>query len=203
MNFETIANLFSLHGYIILFGVLTIELIGAPTPGETLLTYCGYLVFQGKLNYFLTIITATTGVILGITTSYFLGILLNETLINKYGKYIHLGPKNLEKVQKWFDKYGNHLLIFAYFIPGIRHITGYFSGITRISFLKFIVNAYSGALIWTTTFVSLGRLLGYNWNLVHAYLKEYFILGGVILVIFIFIYYRYIFKNKNTNEKGT
>ncbi|MGB9809949.1 MAG: DedA family protein [Caldanaerobacter sp.] len=196
MNFETIANLFALHGYIIIFSILTIELIGAPTPGETLLTYCGFLVFQGKLNYFLTIIIATVAVITAITTSYFLGILLNETIIRKYGKYIHLTPKNLEKAHKWFDKYGNHLLLFAYFIPGVRHITGYFSGITRLSFLKFAVHAYPGALIWTTTFVTLGRFLGYNWTLIHTHLKKYFILGGIALLIAIFIYYKYILKNK-------
>lgn len=201
MNFETIVNLFVVHGYIILFGVLTMELIGAPTPGETILTYCGYLVFQGQLNYFLTIIIATSGVVLGITASYFLGILLNKTVIDKYGKYIHLGSKNLEKVSNWFDKYGNHLLIFAYFIPGIRHITGYFSGITRISFSKFAANAYIGALIWTTTFITLGRLLGYNWNIVHTHLKDYFIIAGILFLIGIFIYYKYTLKNKNINEK--
>ncbi|MBE3593408.1 MAG: DedA family protein [Thermoanaerobacter sp.] len=151
-----------MDGYIIIFAALTIELIGAPTPGETLLTYCGYLVFKGQLNYFLTIITATIAVITGITVSYFIGILLNETVISKYGKYIHLTPKNLEKAHKWFDKYGNHLFIFAYFIPGVIHITGYFSGIIRLSFLKFAVHAYSGSLIWTATFVTLGRVLGYK-----------------------------------------
>ena len=119
--------------------------------------------------------------------------LLNETLIEKYGKYIHLTPENLEKVHKWFDNYGNYQIVFAYFIPGIRHITGYFSGITKISFIKFVVNAYFGALIWTTTFITFGKILGYKWETIHTNLPKYFVITGVMLIFALFLIYY--FKN--------
>jgi membrane protein DedA with SNARE-associated domain len=48
MNFVT--DLFNQYGYLVLFAALMLELIAFPTPGETLMTYCGFLVFQGKLN---------------------------------------------------------------------------------------------------------------------------------------------------------
>lgn len=191
MGFQRIIDLVVNYGYIILFWALAIELVGAPTPGETLLMYCGFLVFQGKLSWGITIIVATSGVVLGITTSYSLGLLLNKSFFEKYGFYIHLGSDNLEKVSKWFNKYGNHFLIFAYFIPGIRHITGYFSGITKMSFVKFTANAYLGALIWTTTFVTLGRVLGYNWEKIHVHFKEYFILSGIAMGMILGIFYWY------------
>ena len=191
MNFLT--ELFNNYGYIVLFVALTLELIAFPTPGETLMTYCGFLVFQGRLSWEISIILATLGVICGITISYFIGNALGKPFFKKYGSYIHLGPEKLDKTSKWFEKYGNGLLVVAYFIPGIRHITGYFSGITKIPFKRFALNAYIGAFIWTATFISLGKVLGSNWENFHGSIKKYLIIGGIILVIALICIY--IFRN--------
>ncbi|MGE5389988.1 MAG: VTT domain-containing protein [Deltaproteobacteria bacterium] len=188
---DFITELFSQYGYIVLFGVLTIELIGAPTPGETLMTYCGFLVSMGKLNWGISIVVATLGVISGITISYFIGRTLGIAFFRKYGRYIHLGPDKLEKTSQWFKRYGNGLLFIAYFIPGVRHVTGYFSGITGIPYRKFALNAYIGALIWTSTFISLGKILGSNWSKFQDSVSQYLIVGGIIIAVVLLCIYLY------------
>lgn len=189
-----ITELLNHYGYIVLFFSLMIELIAFPVPGETLMTYCGFLVFQGKLNLVIGILASTFGVICGITISYFIGRILGNTFLKRYGSYIHLGPKQLEKTSKWFEKYGNGLLIVAFFIPGVRHVTGYFSGITKISYKRFALNAYIGALIWTGTFIFLGNTLGWQWNKLNGTIRKYSIILGIILIIaliFIYLYKNY------------
>ncbi|MDP4183051.1 MAG: VTT domain-containing protein, partial [Bacillota bacterium] len=176
-------------GYVVLYIALTLELIALPAPGEALMTYCGFLVFQGKLNWVISIIVAASGVVSGITISYFIGRALENTFFTKYGSYVHMGPDKLEKTSRWFEKYGNGLLFVAYFIPGVRHITGYFSGVTKIPYKRFAVNAYLGALLWTGTFISLGKVLGSNWEKFHVSIKKYLIIGGIIVgVVMICIY---------------
>lgn len=189
MNFVT--DLFNQYGYLVLFVALMLELIAFPTPGETLMTYCGFLVFQGKLNWGISIIVAALGVILGITISYFISRTLGNPFFQKYGSYVHMGPDKLEKTSQWFKRYGNGLLIIAYFIPGARHITGYFSGIVKIPYNKFALNAYIGAFIWTGTFISLGKILGSNWEKFHGTIKNYLIIGGIILAIVLLSIYFY------------
>lgn len=191
----SITLLLDKYGYIILFISLFFELLALPLPGEILMSYCGFVVFQGKLNLTLCIIISTLGVISGVTLSYLIGKKVGVKFFNKYGQYIHLGPEKLEKVDKWFDKYGNKLLIVTYFIPGIRHITGYTAGTTNLSYKKFAINAYLGAFIWVTTFIVLGKVLGDNWNSLHRYIEKYLILGFFILIVIILIY---IFKQKLT-----
>lgn len=189
-----ITALFNHYGYIVLFAALTLELIAFPTPGETLMTYCGFLVFEGKLNWIISIVVAAFGVICGITISYFIGRTLDDTFLKKYGRYIHMNPEKLESTSKWFERYGNGLLAVAYFIPGVRHVTGYFSGITRIPFKKFALNAYIGAFLWTGTFISLGKILGSDWEKFHASIKKYLIIGSIIIgiaLISIYIYRNY------------
>ncbi len=192
LNFIT--SLLDHYGYIILFTGLLLELIALPTPGEVLMSYCGFLVYQNKLNWATSIMISTLGASVGITISYILGFYLGKTFFVKYGPYMHMGPDKIEKASKWFDKYGNKLLIVAYFIPGVRHITGYFSGITRIPYKKFAVNAYFGAIIWATTFISLGKTLGPKWETFHTSIRKYSIVGGLLLVmifIVVFIYKKY------------
>ena len=184
------------YGYIVLFLTLMLELIAFPMPGELLMTYCGYLVYQNKLNWVLSIIVAGLGASIGITFAYLIGKLLGNNFIEKHGKYIHLGPKRLEKVSAWFNEYGNKLIIIAFFIPGVRHITGYFSGIAKIKYKEFAVNAYIGAFLWATVFISLGKGVGSQWGKYHRLLTKYsiilsLIIGSIMLIIYVYKNHRH------------
>lgn len=191
MNY--VIELINNYGYIILFTVLLLELIAFPLPGELMMTYCGFLVYQSKMNWFISILVATAAVIIGITIAYFIGAKLGTKFFDKYGSYFHLGPKQMEKTSRWFQSSGNILLILAYFIPGVRHITGYFSGITEISYKRFAINAYFGALLWTSTFISLGKVLGPDWEKFHNYISKYLVIISIgISLIFLIIY---LYKN--------
>jgi len=194
---DLITGLLNQYGYIVLYFALTLELIAFPTPGETLMTYCGFLSSQGELNWALSILVASLGIITGITTSYFIGFYFGAPFFEKHGSRIHLGPAKLQKAEKWFEKYGNGLLVIAYFVPGIRHVTGYFAGITRIPYRMFALNAYIGAFIWSAAFISLGNLLGANWEKYHGPIKKYFIILAITAGIVLFSVYLFInFKEK-------
>jgi len=169
------------YGYIVLFLGLMLELIAFPLPGELLMTYCGYLVYQNKLNWTLSILVAGLGASVGITFSYFIGKLLGDTFFKKYGKYVHLGPERLEKISLWFNQYGKKLLIIAFFIPGVRHITGYFSGIAKFKYKEFALYAYLGAFLWATIFISLGRGVGSKWVKYHGLATKYSIRLSIII----------------------
>lgn len=188
---DHVIELFNHYGYIAVLISLVLELIAFPLPGEALMTYCGYVVYMNKMGYLLSIIVATSGAIIGITISYFIGRALEIRLIEKYGCYIHLNKNRMDKISTWYQKYGGILLIVAYFIPGIRHITGYFSGMTKVSYKKFAISAYLGALIWTTTFISLGRVLGANWNKYNEISKWYLLIAVLIAILLILLYISY------------
>jgi membrane protein DedA with SNARE-associated domain len=187
------------YGYIVLVLSFMLELIAIPIPGEVLMGYTGLLVFQGKLNWALSILAAWTGCCMGITIAYWIGYKLGTPFFHKYGPRIHMGPDKLEKTSKWFNKYGNRMLAIAYFIPGVRHITGYFSGITRIRFRTFALFAYLGAFLYTGTFISLGKVLGPQWEHFHNSIKKYLLIAGVIAAVVIAAIYLY--KNHKEDIK--
>ncbi|MGV3466619.1 MAG: VTT domain-containing protein [Heyndrickxia sp.] len=182
-------HLIDQYGYIVLFFSLMLELIIVPIPNEILMSYVGYLVYQGKLNLFLTILFGGIGGIIGVTISYWIGYKLGVPFFHKYGSKIHMGPDKIEKMSKWHRKYGKRLLLFSYFIPGVRHVTSIFSGITRISFKSYAIFAYIGVFLWVGTFISLGNIFGPKWEQFHQQAKIYVIIGCVVIGIIYLLYF--------------
>jgi membrane protein DedA with SNARE-associated domain/membrane-associated phospholipid phosphatase len=177
-----------------LFGSLLLELIALPVPGEVLLSYTGLLVFEGRLNWFMSMLAAGLGATIGITISYLIGYKVGKPFFEKYGRRFHMGPDKLEKTSEWFQRYGNKMLIVGFFIPGVRHITGYFAGITRIPFRTFALHAYVGAFLFTGTFITLGKLLGPKWEEYQQSIKKYLSIAGIIaavVVVVVYLFRRY------------
>ena len=150
----------SLHGYAGIFSLLVFGIVGLPVPDEWLLTFSGYLVFKRTLVFIPTMGAAFLGSSCGITFSYLLGRLFDTYVLLKYGRYFHLTPERLQKVHSWFERRGRWTLLIGYFIPGVRHLTGYVAGASELSFPNFALFAYTGAFCWAAVFITLGYLLG-------------------------------------------
>ncbi|MFM9281846.1 VTT domain-containing protein [Paenibacillus jiagnxiensis] len=179
------------YGYYVLGIGLMLELLALPLPGEVIMTYSGLMVFHGEENWIVSILVAALGASAGITLSYWIGYKLGQPFFIKHGSKIHLGPDKLERTSQWFKRYGNKLLIIAYFLPVVRHITGYFSGSIRMPFRIFSIYAYTGALLWTSIFISLGKILGPKWEEYHPVITRYLIiaaLGGIVIFIIFYVY---------------
>jgi len=182
------------YGYGLIFIALFLEMLALPLPGEMMMSYTGLFVFEGKLSFLLSLLSASVGVTAGITLSYWIGYRLGQPFIQKYGHRVHLGEDQLLRLNVWFGKYGNKLLFIAYFIPGIRHITGYFCGVTRMPFRQYALYAYSGALFWVSLFITLGRVLGPKWEVYHQTVNHYMMIFGLasaLLTLMIYVYHKY------------
>ncbi|MFJ8262967.1 DedA family protein [Rummeliibacillus sp. NPDC094406] len=185
---EWIYELFQQHGYFIVLVGLMLEYIALPFPGEPTLVYAGYLVHTGDLNLLLLILLSCIGTCVGMTIQYFLGNKLGMPFIQKYGKYVFLTQRKIDLTKMWFDKYGYFLLFIAFFIPGVRHFTGYFVGIINLSFRRFAIIIFSGALFWVSFFLIGGYWLGDKMQYVFSMIGQHIgkiVFGGIIIVAII------------------
>lgn len=186
-----IVQLLNQYGYIILFLSLMVELIIIPVPNEALMSYVGILCFQGKMNLFLSIAFAGLGGISGATISYWIGRKLGVPFFQKYGHFIHMGPEKMEKTSKWYRKYGKVLLLFSFFIPGVRHVASIISGVIKLPFKSFSFFSYIGVFLWVGAFISLGNLLGPKWDQYQGEIKKWLVLASIVigfLAILFFIF---------------
>lgn len=191
---EHIDKLFDAYGYYVLFFGLMLEFIALPFPGETTMAYAGYLSYAGRLNWIVCMLLAMLGTTVGMTITYMIGFFLGMPFIERYGRWVLLTPAKVERTRERFGKYGNALLFTAYFIPGVRHITGYFAGIIRLPFRTFALYAYTGAAFWVVFFIGLGKLFGAHWEELFAKFERYapYVIGAAVLLAasYIAFYYR-------------
>ena len=179
------------YGYLGLYAILGISILGLPIPDETLMVFIGYLTFEGKLNPFLAVLAAASGSISGITVAYLLGRFFEQKVLTHLKK--HAGSARLEKVINWYHQHGGKLLTIGYFIPGVRHLSGYIAGMSRLRYRSFAFFAYLGAIIWVTLWVSLGRLLGSRWEVILPIIHRYALILGVtaaVLLLAIYLFYK-------------
>src|SRR5215831_6891514 len=183
------------YGYAGIFSLLVFGIVGLPVPDEWLLTFSGFLVFKRTLLFVPTFAAAFCGSACGITVSYTLGRVFDTYVLVKYGSYIHMSPDRLARVHSWFERRGRWTLLVGYFIPGVRHLTGYIAGASELSFSNFALFAYTGAFCWAAVFITLGYFLGEQWNHVLQSVHEtrYLIVGlavAVVLGYFVISYIR-------------
>lgn len=157
------------------------------------MAFAGFLSYTGRLDFITLILVAFAGTTAGMTLTYFVGLKAGMPFIQRYGKWLLFSPAKLDKTQKWFEKYGSILISIGYFIPGVRHFTGYFAGIVALPFRKFALYAYSGALFWVVLFLGIGRVFGPQWmGIFHLFeLYALWIISGGVAIAALVILYRY------------
>ncbi len=173
------------YGYAALFALMMFGIIGLPIPDETILTFAGYLVSQHILQLHFTLPTVFLGSVSGITVSYELGKRLGLPFLHKYGSKFSLTEEKLDKVQIWYDRIDAWILVLGYFIPGVRHFSAFLAGVSGLRYRTFALYAYSGALIWSATFVFLGLFVGAEWKIVAEQVRTHILLGVGVLLLFV------------------
>ncbi|MDQ0903615.1 MULTISPECIES: DedA family protein [unclassified Paenibacillus] len=185
-----IEQLFAQFGYWVLLIGLPLDAIALPIPpGNTTMTYTGFLSYKGVLNWFLAMVAAWIGTMIGMTITYWIGYRLGTPLIERYGKLLFLKPAHLQKSKEYYAKYGNKLLLFSYFIPGIRQFIFYFVGIIRVPYRIFALYAFIGSALWVVVFFGIGYLFGDQWLIIFLWVEKFLIytLIGLCIAVAIFL----------------
>ncbi|MCM3718593.1 DedA family protein [Fictibacillus phosphorivorans] len=167
---------------------LMIEVI----PSELVLSYGGYMVAKGHLNFTLAVIAGTIGGTLAQLFLYWMGHYGGRPFLEKYGRYILISKKQIDLSEKWFNKYGTGVIFFARFIPVVRHAISIPAGIAKMSFPKFTLYTTLAVIPWSIFFIELGSRLGSNWEDIKTIAAPYTrgIMIAAVLIIFLFILYK-------------
>ncbi len=179
---DAVFSWISHYGYAGLFALLMLGIVGLPVPDETLLVFSGYLIWKGNFHPFPTFLAGFGGSTCGISISYLLGRTWGHAVIYRYGRFIRLTPERLDLVHRRFDRLGSWLLTVGYFVPGVRHFTALVAGTAGLRWRAFALFAYGGAALWVATFLSLGYVMGENWQQSSATFHKYALLTLAIAV---------------------
>ena len=200
-----IIDLMENFGYIGIFLLIAVENIFPPIPSELILTFGGFMTTYTNLNIVIMIIFATLGALTGALALYYVGKIFNKRRLmkivsGKVGKVLRLKAEDIEKADYWFDTKGHITVFFCRFIPIVRSLISILAGMSEMPMKKFIVYTTLGTLIWNTVLVTLGSLMGKNWEKIVLFMNDYSHIVLIILVI-LFIAAIIYFYSKRVKKK--
>ena len=76
----------------------------------------------------------------------------------------------------------------GYYIAGVRHFTAIVAGTSKLKFTSFMAFAWTGGLLWVTTFLTLGYYLGENWERIAETIHKYILYISIAVLVGIAIY---------------
>jgi membrane protein DedA with SNARE-associated domain len=172
-----------------LFVLLMLGVVGLPIPDETLLVFCGFQISRGRMDPLTTWLFAIAGSWCGISLSYTIGRTLGLGVIHRFGKFLHITEERLNRVHSWFDRIGHWALFVGYYIAGLRHFTAMVAGISKLKFPSFMAYAWSGGVLWVTSFLTLGYFLGDKWEQIAELIHHYLLYASIAILAAAAIWY--------------
>ena len=169
--------------YASLFFFSFIENIFPPSPSDVVIVVAGTLISTNVISFFPTLLVTTIGSVMGFMTLFFVGTQVDKRIIEK-GKFKFISREALDKVEKWFSKYGYWIILGNRFLSGTRAVISFFAGLSALDFKKTLLFSFISSAVWNLLIISLGVMFGNNVALVDSYLKTY---SNVVLILTIVI----------------
>ena len=164
-----IIQLIGNYGYFGMFLGMVLEAVIIAIPSELILATGGILASQKIFSFEGAFLVGLLGSVFCAIVIYLMGYYGGNAFIKKYGKYFFMKEEDIEKSDSWFQKYGLLSALIGRNFPIIRTLISLPMGITRQSFIKFIIYTTIGSIPWTFAFVYVGYTLGENWIILSTY----------------------------------
>ena len=198
---ESIVNIVNSFGYVGIALLMALENIIPPIPSELIMPLAGFTVIQSDMNFFWIVVAGTIGSVLGATPWYFLGkywgLKRTKKIADRYGKWLTLSGKDVEKAKIWFDRRGYFATAIGRIVPGIRTYISLPAGISKMSFVPFVLYSTLGTIFWVTLLTSAGYILGANYEKVGLFLKP---VSTLVLIGILFAAIYWIIKRRRKSS---
>jgi membrane protein DedA with SNARE-associated domain len=176
--------------------LMFLENVFPPIPSELIMPLAGFTVKKGVMNFQHAVLAGVIGTILGTLLWYYGGMLIGEErigqLADRYGKWIGISAKDIDKANRWFYRRGAIAVLLCRLVPGVRTLISLPAGISRMRLAPFLFYSTIGTTLWVTALTYAGYLLGEHYDKVDEYLGPVskIVLGGIVVAFIVWVVIR-------------
>jgi membrane protein DedA with SNARE-associated domain len=151
-------------GYWALIVFAFVQACCIPISSEITFGFAGVLAYEGHLSLPLVIIIGTLAELAGSSAAYGLGRLGGRHTVERYRRYLLMTRKDVERVERFFDRRGAWSVAVARVIPLVRAFAGLVAGFMEVPVLAFEAFNLAGTLVWASALSLIGYSLGSDWE---------------------------------------
>lgn len=185
-----VAFLIDTFGYGGIVIAMAIESACIPLPSEIIMTLSGMMVAEGKLSFWLVVLAGAVGNVLGSIAAYYGGQFGGRPFLKRYGKYVLVNLRDLDRAEKWFTKYGDKAILFSRMMPVVRTFISFPAGVAQMRMDKFILYTFVGSVPFCIGLTWIGFALGENWEQLKTYWHGLDLIVGLAVLALIVWYVR-------------
>jgi membrane protein DedA with SNARE-associated domain len=189
-------SLYDAVGYIGVAVAIGLETFVPIIPSEVIVPMAGWKVSQSAANpavlepitqagwnWLVVLLIATLGAVLGSLAGYLIGAWGGRPLLDRWGRYVHIHPADLDRADAWFDRYGDWAVLLGRLVPLVRALINYPAGVARMPVGRFLLFSALGSLPWNAALLLGGYLLGANYRRLYDAIRPYELAIYAIVVL--------------------
>jgi membrane protein DedA with SNARE-associated domain/rhodanese-related sulfurtransferase len=148
------------YGYATLFLYVLVSQLGVPAPSAPLLIAAGALVANGRIALVPAIASVVIACLCADSTWFSMGRARGRQVIGLLCR-LSLEPAScIQTTEGAMHGYGMRFLLVGKFLPGLGLMAAPVAGESRTPFWKFLAFDAAGALLWSSTYLLVGRFFG-------------------------------------------
>ena len=178
----------STYGYLAIFVFTVLEAACIPIPSELTLGLAGALASgavdpQHKLNLVLVIVIGVLGELVGSFIAYIVGRTGGRAFVDRFGKYLLLTHKDLDRAEAWFARRGPSAVLVGRVVPIVRTFISFPAGVAEMPVVAFGVFTAIGVTVWIGVLAGFGYALGSSYHsMVKAFGDASYVIAALVVV---------------------
>jgi membrane protein DedA with SNARE-associated domain len=177
-----------------IFALMAISSACIPIPSEVVMLFAGFAVAdptQSAAHHHMTmtgvVLAGLLGTMVGSWFAYGIGRGGRLELFERHGAKLHMGPAQIQRADRFFQRYGEQTVLFGRMIPLVRAFVSLPAGVSRMPLGRFTLFSLLGTIPWVLALAFAGHALGSDWTTVRKGF-EYLDYAIVLLIVVGIVY---------------
>jgi membrane protein DedA with SNARE-associated domain len=179
-----------------IFALMAISSACIPIPSEVVMLFAGFAVAdptQSAAHHHMTmtgvVLAGLLGTMVGSWIAYGIGRGGRLELFERHGAKLHMGPAQIQRADRFFQRYGEQTVLFGRMIPLVRAFVSLPAGVARMPLGRFTLFSLLGTIPWVLALAFAGHALGSDWTTVRKgfeyldYVIVLLIVAGVVYAL--------------------
>jgi membrane protein DedA with SNARE-associated domain len=135
-----------------------------PIPSEATMLFAGFNVSKGHYSLFAATLVGVAANVVGSWIAYAVGYYGRIELLEQHGRKLHIKKHDLERADRWFERWGSWAVFFSRMLPIVRTFISLPAGVARMPFWRFTLLTFAGCVPWVFMLAFVGKQAGDNWD---------------------------------------